>query len=182
MTVSSLVVCAWYFVFISHFKDQFVAKDLNREDSPLLDPRSSPTLELEVSNMHALSYDAEEETFPSTIKSSGDPGDMKRASPLKGGRKKVNTASESKGGFVPYNEVPVKKFSVQMSEESSIVKAEHMDLIASWLPGTSHRTNQIALHTPHNASLSGLLCNKSQFDCSIDTTMYFLTILFQISF
>jgi hypothetical protein len=131
------VVCVWYLVFISHFKDQFLFKDPNREELPLID---------HTSNLHALSFDVDEDALPSSMKSSGDPGDLNRVSPVKGGRKKVNTVSDPKGDFdcktVPYSETPVKKFSVQTSEESSIVKAEQMDLIASWLPGTALRSTK----------------------------------------
>jgi hypothetical protein len=125
-------VCAWYLVFISHFKDQFLFKDPNREELPLMD---------HTSNIHALSFDVDEDALPTSMKSSGDPGDVNRVPPVKGGRRKVSTVGDPKGEFdcknVPYSEGPVKKFSVQMSEESSIVKPEQMDFIASWLPGTA---------------------------------------------
>ena len=149
------MVCVWYLVFVSHFKDQFLFKDQSWEESPLLDPRSSPVIEQDTSNIHALSFDVDEETPSTMIKSSGDPGDIKRMPSSKGGRKKVNIFSDPKGGFVPYNEATVKKFSVQMSEESSIVKAEQMDLIASWLPGTAlHCT--LLYCTPHRAIHSSI--------------------------
>lgn len=142
-TVTSLVVYAWYVIFISHFRTQFVgsAKDDDKEDDLLIDPRSPPIQDDELHNLNALSFDLEEEVFIPGAKTSDDSVDNRKVTSSKGVRKQAN-AVDSKGGgssFVPYVEdklkLKLKRSSVQTSEVSSILKSDQIDLIASWLPG-----------------------------------------------
>ena len=145
MTVSSLVVFAWYVIFTSYFRDQFVGlnKDNSKEEfSSLID--RSPTAHAhgeseEFLNTHALSFDLEEESFV-TGKTSDDVADIRKNVSVKGGRKQVNpTTDVVNNNFVQYPDNPggVKSMRnrVQVSEGSSILKPEQIDLIASWLPG-----------------------------------------------
>ena len=145
MVVSSLVVFAWYVIFTSYFRDQFVGlnKDNSKEEfSSLID--RSPTAHThgeseEFLNTHALSFDLEEESFV-TGKTSDDVADLRKNVSGKGVRKQVNPTTDIiNNNFVQYpdNSGGVKSMRnrVHVSEGSSILKPEQIDLIASWLPG-----------------------------------------------
>ena len=94
-------------------------------------------------NSHALSFDLEEESF-SPGKTSDDVADTRKTVSVKGGRKQVNptadpTNSQRSSTFVQYPDssggLKSVKHNVHVSEGSSILKPEQIDLIASWLPG-----------------------------------------------
>ena len=134
---------AWYVIFISHFRTQFIssAKDDDKEDDLLIDPREPPVQDDEFHNLNALSFDLEEEVFVPGTKTSDDGVENRKAASSKGVRKQAN-AVDVKGagsGFVPYVEdklkLKLKRSAVQTSEVSSILKSDQIDLIASWLPG-----------------------------------------------
>jgi hypothetical protein len=144
-TVSSLVVFSWYVIFTSFFRDQFVGlnKDNSKDDFPsLLDrsPSHANGENEEFLSTHALSFDLEEESF-SPGKTSDDVADTRKSVSVKGGRKQVNsstdaTNSQRASNFVQYPDTAGGlKRNVHVSEGSSILKAEQIDLIASWLPG-----------------------------------------------
>ena len=154
-TVTSLVVYAWYVIFISHFRTQFInsAKDDDKEDDLLIDPRALPTQDDEFHNSNALSFDLEEEVFTPGLKTSDDGVENRKASMTKGVRKQANAVDVKGGGsgFVPYVEdklkLKLKRSAVQTSEVSSILKSDQIDLIASWLPG-ERETGTHSLESP----------------------------------
>ena len=149
MTVSSLVAFAWYVIFTSYFRDQFVGlnKDGSKEEfSSRIDRSPSSharTENEEFMNTHALSFDLEEESFL-TGQSSDDVVDTRKNVSVKVGRKQVNASSDANSSqrsntFVLYPDITgvtkSTKHHVHVSEGSSILKPEQIDLIASWLPG-----------------------------------------------
>ena len=121
-------------------------KDNSKDDFPsLLDrsPSHANGENEEFLSTHALSFDLEEESF-SPGKTSDDVADTRKSVSVKGGRKQVNastdaTNSQRVSNFVQYPDtaggIKSSKRNVHVSEGSSILKPEQIDLIASWLPG-----------------------------------------------
>lgn len=123
-----------------------LSKDNSKDDFPsLLDrsPSHANGENEEFLSTHALSFDLEEESF-SPGKTSDDMADIRKSVSVKGGRKQVNpstdpTNSQRASNFVQYPDtaagIKSLKRNVHVSEGSSILKPEQIDLIASWLPG-----------------------------------------------
>ena len=154
--VGFCVVAAWMLIFSTHFKEQFIAHNSSNDSyTPGAADRVVLNQKLDIKNdrndrnekgsddngntfiLQALSFDeehsAEEDSLSKTTsrkQANSENNLMNLNLP-----NNSNNSNNSDKNITSFPGVGKRKYKVQVSEESAIVKMEHIELITSWLPG-----------------------------------------------